>query len=36
MLINFAVAIGVCRLTAEPPQEIKDMVLDIRVPGKPD
>ncbi len=36
MLINFAVAIGVCRLTAEPPQEIKDIVQDIRVPGKPD
>jgi len=36
MLINFAVALLVCKLTAEPPQEIKDMVLDIRVPGKPD
>jgi cation/acetate symporter len=35
MLINFAVALLVCRYTAEPPQDVKDMVLDIRVPGKP-
>ena len=35
MLINFAVALVVCRYTAEPPQDVKDMVLDIRVPGKP-
>lgn len=36
MLINFAVAIAVCRMTSAPPREIQDMVLDIRVPGKPD
>mgnify|MGYP000665643321 CR=1 FL=1 len=35
MLINFVVALVVCRYTAEPPQDVKDMVLDIRVPGKP-
>jgi len=26
----------VCRFTPEPPQQVKDMVLDIRVPGQPD
>jgi len=36
MFINFAVAVIVCRFTSEPPQAVKDMVLDIRVPGKPD
>lgn len=36
MLINFIVAVIVCRFTPEPPQVVKDMVLDIRVPGKPD
>ncbi|MDT8399317.1 MAG: sodium:solute symporter family protein [Pseudomonadales bacterium] len=35
MLINFAVALLVSRVTSAPPQEIQDMVLDIRVPGKP-
>ncbi|MDG2174561.1 MAG: cation acetate symporter [Gammaproteobacteria bacterium] len=35
MLINFALALLVCRYTAEPPQDVKDMVLDIRIPGKP-
>jgi len=36
MCINFAVALVVCRFTAPPPQAVQDMVLDIRVPGKPD
>ena len=36
MLINFVVAIIVCRFTSSPPQEVKEMVLDIRIPGKPD
>jgi cation/acetate symporter len=35
MLINFAVSIAVCRFTPAPPQDIVEMVLDIRVPGKP-
>jgi len=35
MLINFSVALVVCRYTSEPPQDVKDMVLDIRIPGKP-
>ncbi|MBT6043240.1 MAG: cation acetate symporter [Gammaproteobacteria bacterium] len=35
MLINFAVSIGVCRFTPAPPKDVVDMVLDIRVPGKP-
>lgn len=35
MLINFAVSIAVCRFTPAPPKEVVDMVLDIRVPGKP-
>jgi len=30
------VAVVVCRFTPEPPQQVKDMVLDIRVPGQPD
>ena len=36
MLINFIVAVVVCRYTSAPPQAVQDMVLDIRVPGKPD
>lgn len=36
MLINFTVALVVCKLTPAPPQAVKDMVLDIRVPGKPE
>jgi cation/acetate symporter len=36
MLLNFVVAITVCRFTAEPPVDVKAMVLDIRVPGKPE
>ncbi|MAY03432.1 MAG: cation acetate symporter [Gammaproteobacteria bacterium] len=35
MLLNFAVALLVCRFTAEPPANVKAMVLDIRVPGRP-
>jgi len=36
MFLNFAVALLVCRFTAQPPQDVQAMVLDIRVPGKPD
>jgi cation/acetate symporter len=36
MLFNFAIAVMVCRFTSAPPREVQDMVLDIRVPGKPD
>jgi len=36
MFINFAVSIAVCRITAPPPAEVQAMVVDIRVPGKPD
>ena len=36
MLINFVVAVTVCRFTAPPPREVQELVLDIRVPGKPD
>ena len=32
MLINFAVALGVSRLTPAPPQEVQDLVENIRVP----
>ncbi len=32
-LLNFLTAIVVCHLTAAPPQEVQDMVEDIRVPG---
>jgi cation/acetate symporter len=32
-LLNFIVAFVICRLTAEPPQEVQAMVEDIRVPG---
>ncbi len=31
-LVNFVVAIGVCKVTAEPPQDIQDLVDDIRSP----
>lgn len=34
MLINFAVSFVVCHLTAAPPQEIQDIVEDIRIPRK--
>ncbi|MEX2365931.1 MAG: VC_2705 family sodium/solute symporter, partial [Pseudohongiellaceae bacterium] len=33
MLLNFAVAITVCRFTAPPPREIQTLVEQIRVPG---
>ncbi len=36
MFLNFSVALLVCRFTAPPPQNVQAMVLDIRVPGKPD
>jgi len=36
MLLNFLVAVLVCRFTDSPPRDVQDMVLDIRVPGKPD
>jgi cation/acetate symporter len=36
MFLNFAVALLVCRFTAPPPKNVQAMVLDIRVPGKPD
>src|SRR5690606_4756157 len=32
MLINFALAIGVSRVTAEPPAEVQELVESIRVP----
>ncbi len=32
MLLNFAIAIGVSRITPPPPQHVQDMVDDIRVP----
>ncbi|MCL6270627.1 cation acetate symporter [Sansalvadorimonas sp. 2012CJ34-2] len=32
MMLNFAVSIVICHLTKAPPQEIQDMVEDIRVP----
>lgn len=34
MLLNFAVALGVAKFTSTPPQEIQDLVENIRVPGK--
>ncbi len=33
MLINFALAIGISRMTAAPPVEVQDMVEDIRIPA---
>lgn len=35
MLLNFIISVVVCRFTPPPPQNVVDMVLDIRVPGKP-
>jgi len=35
MLLNFIISVVVCRFTPAPPQDVVDMVLDIRVPGKP-
>ncbi len=32
MMINFVVAIGVSAFTAPPPQEVQDLVEEIRVP----
>jgi cation/acetate symporter len=32
MVLNFAVAIAVSKVTAPPPQEVQDLVHDIRVP----
>ncbi len=34
-IFNFAVAMIVCRFTAEPPQEVQDLVDTIRSPGMP-
>ena len=34
MLLNFAVSIVVCRFTPPPPQEIQDLVENIRIPAK--
>ena len=34
MLVNFAVAIAVSRFTASPPEDIKDMVENIRIPSE--
>lgn len=34
MLINLTVSLVVCHLTAPPPQEVQDMVEDIRIPRK--
>ena len=34
MLLNFAISMVVCHLTAAPPQDIQDLVEDIRVPSK--
>ena len=33
MLINFAVSVTVSRLTSAPPEEIQQLVEDIRIPG---
>ncbi|WP_281647733.1 sodium:solute symporter family protein [Parendozoicomonas sp. Alg238-R29] len=33
MLLNFAISLVVCHLTAAPPKEIQDLVEDIRVPS---
>jgi len=35
MLMNFIISVVVCRFTPAPPQDVVDMVLDIRLPGKP-
>lgn len=34
MILNFVVAIGVSMFTPRPPQHIRDMISDIRIPGK--
>ncbi|MCH7475290.1 MAG: cation acetate symporter, partial [Gemmatimonadetes bacterium] len=34
MMINFVVAIGVSAFTPPPPQEVQDLVEDIRVPRR--
>ena len=33
MIVNFVVAIGVSRFTAAPPQDVQDLVEDIRIPS---
>ena len=33
MLLNFAIAIGVSRLTAKPPQSVQELVDNIRIPS---
>jgi cation/acetate symporter len=33
MVLNFVVAIGVARFTAPPPQEVQNLVEDIRIPS---
>ena len=33
MLVNFAVSLMVCRFTAAPPQEVQDIVANIRIPS---
>ena len=33
MLVNFAVSLLVCRFTAAPPQEVQDIVANIRIPS---
>ena len=35
MLLNFAVTLGVSRVTPPPPQEVQDMVASIRLPSHP-
>ena len=35
MLMNFVISVVVCRFTPAPPRDVVEMVLDIRVPGKP-
>ena len=34
MILNFVVALTVMKFTKKPPQEIQDMVEDIRIPRK--
>ena len=33
-LLNLVVALSVCRMTAEPPQEVQTIVRNIRLPGE--
>ncbi|SMO70905.1 sodium:solute symporter family protein [Fodinibius sediminis] len=35
MLVNLVIAVVVSRLTADPPEDVQDMVEEIRYPGKP-